>query len=254
MTATPNNLTADGQSTSTIRATVTDAHGNLVGDGESISFSVITGTGTLSVSGVATNVQTVSASTINGQATVTYTASFTALTETVRAQATNETTATVDIVLIDQTIGSVTVTAGSTEIVADGTSTTTISATVKDLSGINVRDGIIVSFTSTAGTLLSSWDTTVNGVATVTLRSPTNLGFSEVRATAGGVNSTVTVNFVPGAPFRLTILAIPATVPVNGTSSIDVLVYDQFDNPVANGETLTFSALYGTLNPLTTFE
>ncbi len=241
LTATPSNLTADGYSTSTIRATVTDANGNLVADGKSISFTVVTGTGTLSAN---------TATTINGVATVTYTASFTALTETVRAEAANGTTATVNIILIDQTVGSVSVSAGSSEIVADGISQTTISATIKDLSGVNVRDGIIVSFTSTAGTLSSPTATTVNGVATVSLRSPTNLGFAEVRATAGGVNDTVTVNFVPGPPFRLTVLAIPATVQIKGTSSIEVIVYDQYDNPVANGETLTFTAQFGTVSPL----
>ncbi|MBN1833567.1 MAG: Ig-like domain-containing protein [Deltaproteobacteria bacterium] len=239
--ATPNNLTADGHSTSTITATVTDAHGNLVTNGKSISFSVSTGTGTLSAN---------TATTVNGVATVTYTASFTALIETVRAQAANGTMATVDIVLINQTVGSVSVSAGSSVIVADGFSQTMISATIKDLSGINVRDGIIVSFTSTAGTLSSPSATTVNGVATVALRSPTNLGFAEVRATAGGVNDTVTVNFVPGPPFRLTVLAIPATVQIHGTSSIEVIVYDQYDNPVANGETLTFTAQFGTVSPL----
>jgi hypothetical protein len=251
LTATPNNLTADGQSTSTIVATVTDAHGNLVTKSESITFSVIIGTGTLSVTGTTTNMQTVSATTVNGVATVTYTSSLTPLIETVRARATNGTTATVDIVLINQTVGSVTVSAGSSNIVADGISTTTISARVKDLGGVNVRDGIPVSFTTTAGTLLASTAATSNGVATVTLRSSTNLGFAEVRATAGGVNDTVTVNFVPGAPFQLIVLATPAAVAAGGTSSIDVIVYDEYDNPVANGETLTFSAIYGTLNPLT---
>ncbi len=251
--ATPNNLTADGHSTSTIRATVTDVNGNLVKNGTSISFSVTTGAGTLSNNTGTTDVQTVSATTSNGVAQVTYTAPLTGLpdTETVRAEATNGTAATVNIVLIDQTIGSVSVSAGSTEIVADGFSTTTISATIKDLSGINVRDGIYVSFTTTAGTLFTPTAATVNGVATVTLRSPTNLGFAEVRATAGGVNDTITINFVPGAPFRITVLATPATVTAGKTSSIEAVVYDYYDNPVANGETLTFSALYGTFNSLT---
>jgi hypothetical protein len=243
LTATPNNLTADGQSMSTIRATVTDAHGNLVADGKSISFSVMTGgAGTLLSS---------RATTSNGVAEVIYRASTIKQIETVRAQATNGTTATVDIVLIGQTVGSVTVNAGSPDIVANGISSTTISATVKDLNGIKVGDGVIVSFTTTAGTLLASTAATANGIATVTLRSSTNLGFAEVRATAGGVNGTITINFVPGAPFRLTVLATPATVTANGNSSIDVIVYDQYDNPVVDGETLTFSAQFGTLNPLT---
>ena len=241
LTATPNNLTADGMSQSSIVATVTDAYGNLVVDGQSVGFSLTSVTGALSAPAAPTR---------NGVATVTYTAATSQGTETVSAKA-NGITATANIILINQVVGSVTVSAGSSNIVADGFSTTTISATVKDLSGVNVRDGIIVSFTSTSGTLSASVAPTSNGVARVTLRSSTNLGFAEVRATAGGVNGTVTVNFVPGAPYRLTVLATPDTLATGDTSSIDVIVYDGYDNPVANGETLTFTAQYGTVNPLT---
>ena len=47
LSATPNNLSADGVSTSTIRAVVIDAEGNAV-DGETVSFSVSAGTGYVS--------------------------------------------------------------------------------------------------------------------------------------------------------------------------------------------------------------
>jgi adhesin/invasin len=78
--ATPNNLSADSKSTSTIRAEVKDAHGNAVANGETISFSVIQGTGTLSPS---------TAKTSDGIATVTYTASAAPGAEIVEAEATN---------------------------------------------------------------------------------------------------------------------------------------------------------------------
>jgi len=254
LTATPNNLTADSSSSSTIRAFVTDVNGNAVANGEIISFSVTSGTGVLSAP---------TAATTGGAATVTYTASDTAGTETVTAEATNATTKTVDITLIDASIGSVSVTSGSASILADGASQTLISATVLDTSGNNVADGTTVSFTTTAGDIDSSTagvqttysSTTTNGVASAILTSPTNVGTANITATAGGVSDTTTISFIPGPPAdgKVNVTATPANLTADGisTSTIRVTVFDANDNPVADGETLTFSAEFGVLSNLT---
>lgn len=88
--ATPGKLAANGMSTSTIQATVTDKVGAAVADGEIINFSVSSGTGTISPS---------SASTTGGAATVTYTASNSVGTETITANATNNISQSVNVVL-----------------------------------------------------------------------------------------------------------------------------------------------------------
>jgi len=253
LTAIPNNLTADGISTSTIRALVTDGHGNAV-DGETITFTITSGTGTLSEP---------TATTSGGIATVIYTASTTAaLANIITAEATNGTGSTVNITLIAASIGSVDLKAGSENVVADGVSNTFITATVQDNSGNNVENGITVTFTTTAGefdgappatpTIINA--TTTNGIAMVTLTSPTNVGSASIIATSGGVNANVTVGFIAGPPDQISVTATPANLTADGTStsSIRVTVLDANDNPVNDGETITLSALDGMLSNLTT--
>ncbi len=250
LTATPNNLTADNTSTSTISALVTDVNSNAVADGETITFSVTAGTGTLSA---------LTATTSEGVATVTYTASTTTGTETITAQATNGTSDTVDITLIAATIGtigSVSVNAGSSSIVADGSSQTIITATIKDANDNNVADGTTVTFTVTAGdidsvtagTQSTFTATTTNGVATATLTSPTNVGSTTITATAGGVSGNTSVSFIAGAVNTISLTATPNNLTADGTSTstITALVTDANSNVVADDETITFSVTTGT--------
>ena len=90
LSATPANLAADGSSTSTIEATVSNSLGNAVPDGEVINFTVTSGTGTLSSASTATSA---------GKATITYTASASAGTETITSKATNSVTQSINITL-----------------------------------------------------------------------------------------------------------------------------------------------------------
>jgi len=197
LTATPNNLTADSSSSSTIRAFVTDVNGNAVANGEIISFSVTSGTGVLSAP---------TAATTGGAATVTYTASDTAGTETVTAEATNGTTNTVDITLITEQVGSIELLLGTDSLAADGQNSTLVSATLTNIQGNNVLDGTSVTFTTTGGDIdsntagdqLSITTSTSNGVASTILRSSTTAGQYVVTATAGGISQLASVEFVPG--------------------------------------------------------
>jgi len=243
LTATPNNLSADGSSTSAVKAAVTDAQGHVVADGETISFSVTTGTGLVSAP---------FATTSNGVAAVTYTASTAAGIEIVTAQS-GSVSSTVNITLVAASVGSVSATAGSSEIVADGASITLITAMVKDTKGYDIGDGTTVNFTTTAGTLSAATATTVNGAAGVFLTSPTNVGSATITATVGGVSGTASVSFIAGPPATVTVTATPANLTADGTSTstIEVTALDANSNPVADGETLSISALSGTLSALT---
>jgi len=144
LTATPNNLTADGASESTIRAEVTDFYNNAVTGNETISFFVTTGGGILSAPTAVTN---------GGVATVTYTAPNDPGVEEIRAEATNGVFSTATINLITAFVGSVGLTAGCDTIPADGITGTQISAVIEDTNGNNVPDGTTVNFSTTAGTL-----------------------------------------------------------------------------------------------------
>jgi adhesin/invasin len=235
LTASPSNLTADGSSVSTITAVVTDVNGNGI-DGEVISFEVTTGTGTLSAQ---------KATTSGGIATVTYTASTTPGTETITASADNGVTDTVNITLIEGMVGSVSVTAGSDSIVANGTSQVLIMATVLDQNGRNVADGTAVTFTTTAGSI-SNVSSTINGVARATLTSSTNVGTATIEATAGGIIDRTTVNFIAGAVGNLQLTATPNNLTADGASTSEIrgLVTDANGN-VVNDETVSFTITSG---------
>lgn len=244
VSANPDNLSADGVSTSTIRAKVTDIFNNPI-SGETVSFSALYGT-----------ISPVTATTdANGIATVTYTAPDTfppSGTDTVTGVSTNGTTSSTVITLIQAMVGSVTVTAGSSTLVADGSSSTVIIATVKDINNNPVPDGTAVSFTTTAGTVSSSTAATTNGMATVTLKSSTNLGTATVTATSGGVSGSGTITFIAGPVATLTVTAIPDNLSagITNTSTVTAKARDLHNNPVS-GETITFTVVSGRLSAAT---
>jgi len=95
----------------------------------------------------------------------------------------------------------VTLTANPDELTADGSSTSTLTATVKDQYGNNVADDTDVVFNTNHGTLGSSTVTkqTTNGVATATLtsESSTETIIATVTATANGVKGATSVFFTP---------------------------------------------------------
>jgi len=98
------------------------------------------------------------------------------------------------------TVGSLSVNAANDSIAADGSSQTSIMATVRDTDGSNIADGTLVTFSTTAGTLSAASSTTTNGLALVILTSATTTGTASIQATAGGVSGTTSVTFtsVPG--------------------------------------------------------
>ncbi len=79
-------------------------------------------------------------------------------------------------------------------ILADGVSTSTIMAEVRDASGQPVPDGTIVRFTTTAGTITSE-ATTQGGVAKATLTSDRVPQFATVTAIVGDSQAQVEVEF-----------------------------------------------------------
>ena len=86
-------------------------------------------------------------------------------------------------------------------IMADGKSTTVLTATVHDGDGRNVPDGTPVTFTTTSGTLDKDSVNTVSGLARVTLTSSTMTGDAKISAVAfvasagGSSRGATTVTF-----------------------------------------------------------
>jgi adhesin/invasin len=81
---------------------------------------------------------------------------------------------------------------------ADGTSMATLTATITDAQGLPVANGLVVTWSTTLGTLSASSTATTNGRATVTLRS-SQVGTATVTVRAGSITRTAGVSFaVPG--------------------------------------------------------
>jgi hypothetical protein len=75
-------------------------------------------------------------------------------------------------------------------IMADGRSSTTITATVSGLNGGQIADGTIVRFTTTAGSLNAAAVTAVGGLARVTLTSSPVPGYATISASFVGSNGS----------------------------------------------------------------
>ncbi|MFA7171618.1 MAG: right-handed parallel beta-helix repeat-containing protein, partial [Candidatus Paceibacterota bacterium] len=84
---------------------------------------------------------------------------------------------------------SITIYATDNILPADGTSTTTITATMMENN--EAAEGMPIKFSTTSGAIETSAITDVNGKATVTLTAPTNLEPAEVRASFGTGNSMI---------------------------------------------------------------
>ena len=100
---------------------------------------------------------------------------------------------------------SVTVTADPTTIPADGSSTSTITAAVKDQYSNSVADGTPITFTTSLGSFVENDSqtyntTTTGGAAAATLRSSTNPGTATVMATSDSASGQATVEFTPLMP------------------------------------------------------
>ena len=93
----------------------------------------------------------------------------------------------------------VTVTAEPASIPADGISVSTISAVVKDINNKPVADGTPVAFATDLGTLSDATAETVDGVATVSLRTGTVPGKATVTAKSFRASGQVSVQltFIP---------------------------------------------------------
>jgi subtilisin family serine protease len=220
---------------SALTATVTDQFGNLVLNGTVVSFTTNLGSASpvtrVTTNGVAT--ATLS-STVAGLATVTATVG--SLSATALVTFTPGPPANLALVAAPSTLP------------VDDLSA--LTATVTDQFGNPVADGIVVSFTTSFGTLSSNSATTVNGAATATLSS-TLPGTAVVTATVGGLSATALVTFTPGAPANLALVAAPSTLQVGHLSALTATVTDQFGNLVLNGTVVSFTTNLGSASPVT---
>ncbi len=221
-----------GGFTSTLTITVTDQFNNHVANGTLITFATSLGSlGAVTkttASGVAT--ATLTSGNISGVAVVTATTDSKVVTTTVTFTPDVPYTITLVAYPITLTVGN----------------TSTLTATVKDRYNNNVADGTSVLFETSLGSLGSITVTkpTTNGIAVATLTSQLP-GIAAITATADSKVATTTVEFKPGPPYTVTLVAYPVTLTVGNTSSLTATVKDQYNNNVANGTVVTFTTNLG---------
>ena len=206
----PSTITADGASTSTATATVTDSTGAIVSD-DSVTFSssdpgeqVTTTTGNAAGSYSAT----ITSSTTVGSATITASDSSSALTGTATLTQTAGPAATVALVLSPATI------------VANGTSTTTATATVKDAQGHLLSSETNVIFgCSDSGEKVGTPTNAGNGIYTATITSSTTVGTPTITASDGTASGVATLTQTAGAAATVTVALSPTSIIANGTAT-----------------------------------
>jgi len=136
-------------------------------------------------------------------------------------------------------------------LLADGISTTVITAVFKDSAG-NPMPGLPVTFETTLGTLNPQYlQTDVNGVATTTLTSATEEGIAIVTATSF-IAIEIEIEFINYVPVYIEINSDPNTLLADGMSKANIIakVYDS-ENAVIPGAVFDFSTTMGSLSKTT---
>ena len=244
VSASPTSVADDGVSTSTITVTVKDTAGTLAANK----------TVTLSQGGGSSTITTVNGTTnANGQATFTVKdtkAESVTYTATVDALVTISQTAQVTFTTGPVSAGASKVVASPTSVLADGTSSSTITVTLNDPTN-NPVSGKTVTLTAASG---SSTITTVSGTTNASGQatfSVKDLVAESVTYTAKDSTDNVTatqqatVTFTAGAANAgtSTVVANPTSVTANGTSTstITVTLKDVNSNPVS-GKAVSLTA------------
>ncbi|MDE0853375.1 MAG: Ig-like domain-containing protein [Nevskia sp.] len=255
-----------------VNSTVIDTSGNPV-VGAIVSFA--TTAGTLSASSATTNA--------NGQARVTLLAPTAAGTLTVQASA-GGFYAEQNLSVVPGAISTAnsSITASPSSIVADGTSTSTITVLLNDSFNNPQPNGTSVTLLTQAGTFVgSATQSLTNGSATFTLKAPSSAAPNNVVTVQGLTALKTPVAFITnstGDPSSIRFKTSPTTISVGGVgqndqSTITVTVVDSSgtpineagytNNPINNlrlffiahpngGETLTAKDVNGTIQTSTT--
>jgi adhesin/invasin len=256
VSAMPVTLTADGNATSQIRATLYDALGNTVYDGTPVEWTL-----TPTPSTINPTLVTAQSSTQGGVVTATLkapnrpgSAAITIKALERDSRAPDPLTGLVTIQFLENAVGRIEVTAEPPEIDVlgvNGTESTTITARVYDVAGNPVPDGTIVNFSTTRGTIERA-KPTQGGVAVATLTSdPTADNNVIVTAQVGTVVGQTTVKFRPGPAKQIMVSASPNRLIANGRSQSAIVarVEDVNGNPVADATPLWFFATQDNLQP-----
>lgn len=151
-------------------------------------------------------------------------------------------------------VGTITLTANPSTISANGFSSTSITAELKDSSGNPVTTGTSIKFTTNAGKFSNnSKEITVtvdsSGKIIVPLISDTIPGYAMVTASSGGATQSTLVTFEgaeqPSTTAYIELTAEPDKIPADGRSSliITATLYDSTGKVMPRGTQATFTTV-----------
>ena len=202
LTASPDSIPADGETLSTITATVTNPNdGTPVLIGTEVKFEVI--------AGLFTNGKTTfyDATDVSGKAEANFYAPVGTTPGVVQIKVTSAgASARIPVTVsgpCTTTPASITVVASPTTIPADTTTLSTITATIRDSAGDPVCPGVSVTFSkadvapAVSVLTITSTTTNENGEGITQLYATTGGGTSTVTATAGSVSGATAVSITP---------------------------------------------------------
>ncbi|MFQ5637016.1 MAG: Ig-like domain-containing protein [bacterium] len=233
VSAEPPVIFADNQSRSIIKATVSDQGNNPVPDGTEVSFAIVAGSGSIESNKV----------TAGGVASSTLTSSMQPDTVVIVASVAQLSDTTTVRYIIGEA-ATLTVTADSTSLPADGMTSTRVVARVFDAAGHSVVDGTRVSFVTDLGEITPTAQTQ-NGQALAQFTSSVT-GIATIQASVGSVRDVVTIHLRPGPPNSILLSFDPNTLGVKDSGrnqSINIIanVVDSKNNPVPDGSFVRFS-------------
>ncbi|RKY51991.1 MAG: hypothetical protein DRP89_08360, partial [Candidatus Neomarinimicrobiota bacterium] len=242
VSATPSVITADGESQSVIKATVSDASGNPVA-GVEVTFQnhLLEGSskGTLSPQTTVTNT--------NGLATSTLTSAYTPGKVRIYVSVSGLQDS-VDVVFHVGDVDHINVVPDSTSLPADGVTKTRVVATVLDANN-NPIEGKIVDFSASIGDITPSAVTDANGTAIAQYSSGV-VGMATITATSEGVSGVATIRLRPGEPNSIVLRFDPTLIGVRGTgqnqtTTVEAEVRDSKNNVVKDSTLVQFSIVHG---------
>ncbi|MCK5833203.1 Ig-like domain-containing protein [bacterium] len=235
-------IEANGIDSSMITVSVFDQYGNSVGAGVAVNFSASLG---IIVPTAYTDT--------TGQITVRLIAGTTSGWSNV-AVSSGSASGNILIEFISTEVYEISMTVIPPTLVADGSSTADVSVVVLDVLGSPVSNGTSVRFTGlNLGSVTPIFATTSGGIATARIRAYTDTGYDTLIASSGGIEDSVEVRFISGAPDYILLYPAPDTVLIaNETDTTRIFgeVFDQASNHVDEGYVVNFNvdpSTYGTI-------
>ncbi len=241
LTASPQELVADGRSTATITALLKETTSTFAIPGAEITFGTTLGTipktGVTNESGVLQINLTSAPDTGMAKVTAVYGKTF---AKVVEVHFTESRPTYLDL------------SANPPVILADNQSTSTLTAKVSDQANNPVPDGTPVLFEIIEGSgTIESNKVTNAGIATSTLTSSLQPDTVTIVARVGSLTDTTLVRYVVGEPATLTLTSDSTSLPADGQTSTRLIatVFDAAGNPVEDGIKVSFVTNIGQVTP-----